>query len=597
MNASRRSWIAALLLSASTGLAIGVFVDVGAPPSTAATVMGTEDAFAPSGLHEREMGPTPIRWTGERARLRFRHLPPGRAGVVVEVRGHRDWVAVSTNGAAQGTLAPGSSTGVFGADVPPGGALDVDLHVRGFEAGGRLLGTQLGSVQIAPPQERGVDGRVLAAFAVPAVAAALAMLAAGWGVLGAWLASLGIAAAEAALLFPSGIVHSGYTDRLAIGLTLGTLIALGLARLAERFWAGAARGALVAALVALIVQGAAATWPAMMTSDVVMNAHYLRDVSRGNWSITSRTQHKPPFQIPYGVSFYAVLLPFERAGFDRVDVVRAGAAAAGLLATIGVFVIVAPRSPAAAAAAVLALQLLPGTFVRYSYGNLANVFGQAMTVLFFAWWTREGRGGAGLGALLMILAGLGHLSAAIVLAALLLALLVVRRGWGGLPRAAQTAVLVAGAVIVGYYAQVLVESGAWMQIPRLLEGPGSGGAASRSLLAVVQKQLNDVFWEWGLPALALAWAGRPRERRGLDGDLLAFWLAGAGLGLLALVSPVEVRYLYALTAPLAVAVGQGTLALLRSPGPERFSGLALLLAQIAFALTRLHYDLYSRYRP
>ena len=60
MSVLRRSWIAALLLSAGTGLAIGVFVDRGAPPSTASTLMGTEDAFAPSGLHEREMGPTPI---------------------------------------------------------------------------------------------------------------------------------------------------------------------------------------------------------------------------------------------------------------------------------------------------------------------------------------------------------------------------------------------------------------------------------------------------------------------------------------------------------------------------------------------------------
>ena len=54
--------------------------------------------------------------------------------------------------------------------------------------------------------------------------------------------------------------------------------------------------------------------------------------------------------------------------------------------------------------------------------------------------------------------------------------------------------------------------------------------------------------------------GAPRAGRaaaGLDRDLTAWWIGAALLALPAVVSPLEVRYLYALTAPVAAAAGLG----------------------------------------
>jgi hypothetical protein len=581
----------AAALALATAAAVGV--ELSAPAPTADAALGTDDVFA-RGLQEREH--SPLRWTGERAVFRFRHLPSGPVIVSVSVQGHRDWVAVMADGRSLGTVPPsGFPEYAFQATVPEGrDALDVELRVRPFTAkDGRRLGTQIGRVTVTSARPARVHLAVVGAFVLPALVAALAALGCGGGVLGAAALAALVAAVEAALLRPWGIVHSPYTTSLALLLAGGLLVVAGLARLAERRGPGSGAWALAAGTVALLVQGAAATWPAMLVSDVYLNVHKLQEVAAGNWFIISRTQHQPPFAFPYGVSFYAVLLPFLRMGADPATLVRAGAAAAGLAGSAGLFCLLAPRSARAAGAAVLALQLLPETFDRYSYGNLPNVFGQAMTVLFVAWWSRRAPGGPLVGALLLVLAGLGHLSSAIVLAALLVALALVTRGGGELPGAARAGV-VAGALLVGaYYGRFLFMPTIAAQVSRLGEGGSTG--TSHAFLDVLGGQLTAAFWGLGLPALALAWHGRPRGREGLDGALQAFWWAGAALAMLAVVSPLEVRYLYALTLPVAAAAGAGVVAVLERKGPERVTALALVAAQAVLALAHLRYDLVVRY--
>src|SRR5262249_57086919 len=76
--------------------------------------------------------------------------------------------------------------------------------------------------------------------------------------------------------------------------------------------------------------------------------------------------------------------------------------------------------------AVAVLQLLPVTFDLFSFGNLSNVFGQAVTVAFFAWWAGRAPGGWPVGALLLAVAGLAHLSSLIVITVLAGALAVFR---------------------------------------------------------------------------------------------------------------------------------------------------------------------------
>src|SRR5205085_5422218 len=120
--------------------------------------------------------------------------------------------------------------------------------------------------------------------------------------------------------------------------------------------------AFIVALSTVWVQGIVATAPTMVVSDVVFHANKLRQVAGGDWFPVSVTQHAHPFTIPYGVSFYALLVPLARAGADPVLLVRAGAALAAVASTLLVFPLLLRRRDAAqAAVAVLVLDLLPVT--------------------------------------------------------------------------------------------------------------------------------------------------------------------------------------------------------------------------------------------
>src|SRR6185503_17273604 len=153
--------------------------------------------------------------------------------------------------------------------------------------------------------------------------------------------------------------------------------------------------------------------------------------------------------------------------------------------------------------AVAALQLLPITFDLFSYGNLSNVFSDAVTAVFFAWWAAGGPGGWPIGALLLATGALGHFSSLVVLTALAAALLMAWRGERPLARWRLLSLAAGVGLAALYYAHFLpLVVG---QLSRLGEGSTamrSGRTVSGPLLAVVT--------QWGLPAIALAVAGLPR---------------------------------------------------------------------------------------
>jgi hypothetical protein len=333
----------------------------------------------------------------------------------------------------------------------------------------------------------------------------------------------------------------------------------------------------------------------MVVSDAVFHANKLQAVAAGDFFPTSITQHARPFRIPYGVSFYLLLAPLHRWGLEAVMLVRWGAAASGLLASLVLYRLLLPHGSVRAFAAGLMLQLLPGVFDVYSYGNLSNVFGQAVTVAFFAWWAGGAPGGALLGGVLLLLGATAHLSSLIVLVVLVACLMVLGgskalRDWKRL-----------GAVLIGfglaglYYSHFL--GLVLEQAPRLLEGGGQGRAGAVGTWGALRLQLLGAIGQWGLPAILLAWLGRPgHSGPGLDRDLRAFWAAGALLLLPALLTPLDVRYLYALTCPLAVAAGAGLSGLLAAGGWRHWTGLLLLLSQAALAALGILEALLHRYR-
>jgi hypothetical protein len=282
------------------------------------------------------------------------------------------------------------------------------------------------------------------------------------------------------------------------------------------------------------------------------------------------------------VAFYVPLVPFVWAGVDREILVRYGACLASLLASAALFRLLAPSGARRAGIAVVLLQLLPVTVDLYTYGTFSNVFAQAFAFLFLCWWAQGAPGGWPRGALLLGVAGLAHLGVFIFLLLLAPALVWREGGHRGLERSRVLALAVGLGAAILYYAsfyELLLG-----QLPRLLaSGPSSSGAAA--FLDRLLSPFPTVRAEWGWPAVLLGLVGL---RSSLDAAPAFRALFGAGLLalILALVSPLEVRYLYALTPALAAAAAHGTLRLLRTRAGTVLVAI-LVVAQCSIALPGL----------
>ena len=578
-------------------LAAAVAMDRRAPFPAADVGRGSEEAFA-RGLDRREIPPRegPQRWTGEKAVVVFHDVPAGPAILEVRLRGQRGPVVVAADGVVVGAMGPGVAAATFALPDTGRGDREVELRPPVFVAGdGRRLGALLDRVALRHAPARMPSARVLLLFLVPALVALACGLVAGLTPAAALAAAATVSLTQVLALWPYGLVRSGYALRLALFLSGGVALIGVFAAAMDRRDRGRGPWAFGALLLALIVQGVAATSPLMVVSDAVFHANNLARVAEGDLFLTSVTQHARPFRFPYGVSFYALLAPLLRAGLEGVDLVRAGAAVSGVVASAGLFALLAPQGPASAALAVVLLQLLPGTFDVYSYGNLSNVFAQSMTALFFCWWAGRAPGGWAAGALLLVLGMLGHFSSLVFLAALCAALFLARRRPPGLDRDRGLALAVGLILALAYY------SSFWRliagQVPRLLEGAGQGRGASRGTWDAVRLQAWGAIGQWGLPAMVLAVLGRPRPARSLlDRDLAAYWIAGAALVVPAIVTPLDVRYLHALTLPLAVAAAWGLAELPGRGMAGRIAGAVLIAAQCALAARGIVEAVLHRYR-
>ena len=591
---------AAILVACVAALGAAGALDRWAPPPSAEVARGSEACFA-SGLFERELvqpGGTVQRWAGERGLFRFRYLPPGPLVLTVAVHGHRAPVSVVVAGAILGTIEPRATSASFALEAPHGGALAVELLVEPFVArGGRRLGAVLDRVTISHAPASWPRLGLVFWLVLPAALVVSAGLLTGIAPGPALALAVGMTLLQCLTLAPAGVVRSDYTERLALGLSACAAAALAFARCVRGRHSLAMPWAFLAVLVALFVQGVAGTSPLMVVSDAVFHSHRLQGVLEGRLFPTSLTPGSHPYRFPYGVSFYVLLAPLRMLDMDGVWLVRHGAAWAGVAASGALYWLLAPGGPRRAALAVILLQLLPTTFELFSFGNLSNIFGQAMTVLFFAWWSSEGRHRWPFGAALLALGALAHLSSLIFLLALCSALVVVRgrdlRGDRG-----RLLALAAGlGIAILYYLHFgsLVAD----QLPRLLAGGlvegASGGSGPAAGLA---RQARAAVGDWGGAALLLCVVGWPRAGRvGLDRDLLAYWLAGALLALVAAVSPLEVRYLYSLGLPVAVAAGTGLDRLLSGRWAGRLLGGALWAWQTALAASGIVVNLLQRYRP
>lgn len=577
-------------LVATLALIAATIVHATAPPPSADVRLGTDEAFS-DGPHRRVVtSKGPQRWTGAAAMFRFRELPRGPVIVEVVLPAHDIEVAVVADGVRLGSLQPGTGQARF--DVAGGspGSLSISLH--GLPPGGGP-GAAFGALIVRHARPTIPGPGLLLMFLVPALAAAAAAMSAGAPRLAPVFAVAAIGF-ESWLLWPHGLVRSGWAVELAALLTIGAAICGVFAGWCDRRRPGAGAPVLAALLLTVAVQAVLATTPVMVVSDAVFHANKLERVAGGDLFPVSLTQHATPFRFPYGVAFYALLAPLAKAGLDPVRVVQYGAAASSLAACAALLWLLVPHGGGRAAIAVGLLNLLPITFDVYSYGNLSNVFGQALTVLFFAWWAGGAPGGWLAGALIVATACLSHFSSFVVLGLLGVALGFAAFRQGALDRVRVIGLGVGLLAALAYYlsfAPLILE-----QLPRLREG-GGAGRVQRGLLRELWDELRWLRIRWGLPAIALGMLGLPRPfRGGLDLDLAAYWATGLVLAVLAVTTPVEVRYVYALTLPLSVAAADGWLRLRGRGNAGMAIGAALLAGQCLVAAQAIAEAVFSRYR-
>jgi hypothetical protein len=572
-------------------LGVAFVLDRHAPFPAADVRRGSEGAFA-RGLEPREIeeGVVRRRWARDAVVAEFSHLPPGPLDVEITVRGHQHPVVVSADGVVLGVIPVGRFRGDFSVPAASRGRLVLLLRAPTFEARGRRLGFMPERIAVRHAPATGLPGMALAAvFLAPALAVFWTGRHAGLPGPAALALAHGSSLLQALALWPQGVVRSPYAVRLAVLLVAGVLLAGWCSR-------RAARGApspwgFAALLLALWVQGVAATHPLLVTSDLVFHSNKLKAAADGSYWPVSLTPHDPPFRFPYGVSFHLLLVPLYRAGVEAEAAIVGAAAVSSLVASGVLLMTLQSLDKLPAALTVAVLQLLPATFGPWSAGNFSNIFAQALTVLFLCWSSGGRRGGVAAGAGLLALSGTAHFGGYIFLLALGGTLLSAREARRDpmLLRA-----LVAGLGLAGiYYAQFLgvVTS----QLPRVVEGGGLG----RDLLGAAGVQLQRLIHEWGGPALAAAALGVAvvRSRAAvLPGPFRASLLAGAALAFAAVLSPLEVRYLYALTPAVALLAAEG----LERLGRWR-TGLAaaaiLALVQFGLAARGIANAVLVAYRP
>ncbi len=556
---------------------------------------GSEDAFA-TGLNPRELvpGKDPMRWSRAEASFRFRNLPAAPYSLEVRIRGHQGAVAVLADGAPLGEIPAGRFVGRFEIAAPAvPGRLAITLRPSVLRTEDRTRGVLVDRVKLGFAARGALPFEVLLVFLVAALSVLAAALAGGFSPPAAAMWAVGGIAVEAAAVWSDGLVRSAYAwtacAEIAAGAALAALIAIWMRSQGTAI----ARGAFAAMALAATVHVVAAMHPSMVVSDALFHANKLERLGRGEWFPTSETQHAQPFRFPYGVSFYAALLPFDGPGVERVALVRWGAALASLLGAAVLIRAFGRTLGIAGVLGVAAVQLLPLTVSLYSFGNLSNIFGQAVTAMLLAWWLAA-KPHAAVGALLVAVAATAHLSSLIVLVAVVIGMTVADRANARGARLLGTA---AGFLVAAfYYAHFFGMIAA--QAPRLLEGGGQGTAEVSGFLGALVRQSHGVAGGLGLPIVALAvlglaggsWRRMPPAVRG-------YALGALALLLPALVSPLEVRYLPALAPIVGLLAADGFLRFWSlETTAARLSVCAIVAAQAALLTREIVTAVFYRYR-
>lgn len=516
------------------------------PASVASLELGTDDAFAVEGMEPREnlVGGGALRWTRPLAAFEFEGLGPGAVDLSLRVRDHRTDLTLVANGAVVGTL-PVGGTAFTSRVVLPGRDLRFEIQTEGFTAGsGRTLGTQFQSLTVSPSEK---------ARRLPARLGTAAAIVCFVSVLGVWLAGVPAPLALASPLLlvlttlPSGLWRSAWLVECAVFLSVASGIAAWITRPAPAR-AFLRSGLFLASLGAITTHAVLPPSPLVIQSDAQLHGNKVGEAAKGELFPTSRTDHRPPFDFPYGISFHGLVAPFSGSSSENAGLARRAAALASGASIAGLAFAWVRAAPMAAPAAVLLWAFAPVNLRVMGFGNLNNIFAQAIFALFLSTLvlSQRGRFRSAFLVLLVALSATAHLSSFIFMSALLVGVSLFRRARaheGFRP-------FLAGVVVAACYFAAFIPL-VLRQLPRVLgERGGSRGVFDPWSLVDAIAVNGAGAAALGLVVLSLV-AGRV-------GPMLA-WpreqiLTALGLAVLGLVSPLEVRYMLALM-PIIASLG------------------------------------------
>ncbi|MCU0242319.1 MAG: hypothetical protein MUF51_07835, partial [Vicinamibacteria bacterium] len=288
-----RGIVACLAGATIAGCLAAVAIGLSGPYPSCETRYGSDDAFVVSGMHEREMPPrgAALRWTTERARLRFMALPAGPMRIEIGLHGQHSPVAVSVNGVLLGHVAVGEDFKDFVVSFAAGPSVNLELMVDPFLAGdGRRLGVLIDRVTVVFERRPVPSWRLAWPFIAVAWAWATGALILRLSTIPAMVMALLAVVALTLACWPSGLGYSSSLSTMCLILCLGGAVVAAFARVGstrsrpEKLWL------LSAILLVFWVGGVLTTSPLLVSSDVVMHAHKLKEVAAGNWFPTSVTQ-------------------------------------------------------------------------------------------------------------------------------------------------------------------------------------------------------------------------------------------------------------------------------------------------------------------
>ena len=317
--------------------------------------------------------------------------------------------------------------------------------------------------------------------------------------------------------------------------------------------------------------------------DLLFHAHRLAEVATGRLAVTSMAPGlDAPLPVPYPPGIYVALLPllgFTHSEPDQVALVGIGLAIIEATASllVGWIALRLTGSSDVAWRAAAMHAVMPMGFLVLAKGILANAAAQFATLLYTAIALKgEGRrqliaSGCALSAVFLT-----HLGVTMNVLVLLLFWSWFERG--RLTRTLIHFVIAAGAAIAAYYWRVVPTLLAAVKaVGGLLQSDNAAavpaGLGARESLITLGKIVQNSALKLGVVP---AWLAAGRRARGLNPWLLASIATYAFLSIVAVLTPVKLRFEYFATAPLCVLA---SMVLSRA----RFGG-AIVIASVVSAI-------------